>query len=359
MENTENFSDKNLAGYSDKKLLALCRRYGTQALLWRQKFTGLLPEVNRRRLYEKKGYNSIFEFGKRMAGLSEAQISLAINLEKRFVDKPALHEALVDGRISINKLARVASIATFENEKVLMKSAEKLSKSGLDVLVKDMKIEAKRRFFGKGNQGWVDTPEIFNLERKKNNQNGLFEPRIGSKSLPGQNAPEAGSGDMETATNANMNMNMNMNANNMQANINALLDLGLSGEVVQKLSELKEKGLDVNEMLVKLLKKREEELGERKAVQSEKVMESELKRKVSGGRPKRYIAAETKKILKEEYGTKCSVPNCRRDARCAHHTARFALTGSNNPYFLAPLCREHHEIAHMIDEKVLTKRRMQ
>ncbi len=88
--------------YSDKQLYALCRKYGTQALLWRQKFIGLLPEVNRRRLYEKKGFGSIFEFGKRIAGLSEAQIRLALNLDKRFSDKPALKAAFVQGKISIN-----------------------------------------------------------------------------------------------------------------------------------------------------------------------------------------------------------------------------------------------------------------
>jgi hypothetical protein len=92
-------SNEKFANLSDKKLLAMCREYGTQVLFWRQRFIGLLPEVNRRRLYEKKGYNSIFEFGKRMAGLSEAQIRLTINLEKRFADKPALHDALTDGKV--------------------------------------------------------------------------------------------------------------------------------------------------------------------------------------------------------------------------------------------------------------------
>lgn len=39
---------------SDKELYALCKKYGENALQWRRKFIGLLPEVNRRRLYEKK-----------------------------------------------------------------------------------------------------------------------------------------------------------------------------------------------------------------------------------------------------------------------------------------------------------------
>lgn len=139
---TENLTDtvSDINQYSDKKLYALCRKYGIQTLLWRQKFTGLLPEVNRRGLYEKKGFGSIFHFGQQMAGLSEAQIKLVINLDKRFEDKPALRNTLVKGQISMNKLARIVSIATAENEEALVESAKRLSKSSLDVLVKDMRI---------------------------------------------------------------------------------------------------------------------------------------------------------------------------------------------------------------------------
>ncbi|MBI5753601.1 hypothetical protein HZA40_00465, partial [Candidatus Peregrinibacteria bacterium] len=76
-------SDK-LCNLTDQNLYQLCKNYGQQALHWRQKFIGLLPEVNRRKLYEKKGFGSIFEFAKKLAGLSEEQVKLTLNLEKRF-----------------------------------------------------------------------------------------------------------------------------------------------------------------------------------------------------------------------------------------------------------------------------------
>ena len=277
-----------------------------------------------------------------MAGLSEKQIGLAINLEKRFVDKPALHDALIEGEISINKLTRVASVATKENEGILMESAKQLSKSGLDVLVKDIK-----------------------MAQEKSNRNGLFEGQNRVKSLPGQNAEAQrrrlggydnnGTADDNTeGVPANAN-NSNRN-DNTTANINTLIELGLSGEVIEKLKALKGKGLDVNGIILESLEKREEELKERKLKQSAKVGNCELKRKAEGKKPSRYLASETKKILKEEYGTKCSVPGCKRGADHLHHTARFALTGSNDSRFLAPLCREHHEIAHLIDRKVVNKK---
>ncbi|MEK7547614.1 MAG: hypothetical protein AAB540_01840, partial [Patescibacteria group bacterium] len=54
---------------------------------------------------------------------------------------------------------------------------------------------------------------------------------------------------------------------------------------------------------------------------------------------------------KEEHGKKCSIPNCQKPAKILHHTQRLSLSRTHNPRFLAPLCEDHHEIAHSIDIK--------
>ncbi len=117
---------KNL---TDEKLLELCAHYGKLALHYRRKFIGLLPEVNRRKLFQKKGFNSIFEFAFKLAGLSEAQVKLAISLDQSFSDKPLLHKALTRGKTSINKLVRIASVATVENQEFLATQVELLPKN--------------------------------------------------------------------------------------------------------------------------------------------------------------------------------------------------------------------------------------
>ena len=58
-----------------------------------------------------------------------------------------------------------------------------------------------------------------------------------------------------------------------------------------------------------------------------------------------------KRVIEKEFGKKCAISHCNMPAVTIHHTARFALSGDHNPYYLAPLCREHHQIAHAIDEK--------
>jgi len=265
---------------TDKELYKLCKKYGENALMWRRKFTGLLPEVNHRRLYEKKGFYSIFEFAKKLCGMSEKQVRLVLNLEERFKDKPKLHKALIKGEVSVNKLARVISMATPENEEFWAEKVHQLPSRALETFVKDVKNE---------------------------NQNGLFEPLNGGKSLHVQK-------------------------------------LELAPDVIEKLSELQSKGIDVNQLLREFLEQRRLDIAREK---------EEL-----GAMPakSRYIPVQIRRHLKKEYGKKCSIETCAKPAVVVHHTQRFALTANHNPKYLAPLCREHHAIAHVIDVKVQARR---
>lgn len=116
---------------ADENLYNLCKVYGGKALMWRQRFIGLLPEVFKRRLYEKKGFGSIFEFAKKLAGLSEEQVRRVLNLEKKFEKLPELKSLLVNGEVSVNKLARVASIASEARQRRVGEKCEKfVSKCG-------------------------------------------------------------------------------------------------------------------------------------------------------------------------------------------------------------------------------------
>lgn len=279
----------NNQNLSDQNLFRLCKTYGARALEWRRKFIGLLPEVNRRRLYEKKGFGSIFVFAYKLAGLSEDQVRLALNLERRFEEMPELRGLLVNGEVSVNKLTRVASIASAENEKYLAGQVRILSNAAVETLVRDV------------NNGGVEE-----------NRNGLFELKGERISLHVQTLGEQCGG------------------------------LNLSLEVQQKLFELQQKGFDVNQMILGFLEKREEEIVQKKDEISKKSQQAA----VTLGR---YVSRPVREILREEFGSKCSIRNCERRATTIHHTQRFSLSGSHDPHYLAPLCKEHHEIAHACD----------
>ena len=254
---------------TDQELYEKARLYGQNALVWRQRFMGLLPEVEKRRLYATKGFGSVFEFAFKLAGLSEEQVRTALNLEKRFSGLPILKGLLEEGAVSIHKLVRIQSVATVDNEAFWAQQVQLLPKKALETLVRD------------------------------------------ERSLPGQ-----------------------------------MLPLQISEDVKCRLEKLQEKGIDVSELLTELLDRHEQEIAEEKAA-----IAAELP-----GSQSRHVPARTQRVLNKEHGSKCSIQTCKKPAEQLHHTQTFALSRRHDPHFLAPLCKDHHTIAHAINVKVQQKR---
>ena len=119
--------------------------------------------------------------------------------------------------------------------------------------------------------------------------------------------------------------------------------LTLNDEVRSRLAELQEKGIDVNELILATLNKREEEIAEEKAMPVETAKS-------------RAMPVKTERLVEKEFGTKCSIPTCYKPSVVIHHTQIFAMSHTHDPNYLAPLCKEHHEIAHAINLKVREKR---
>ncbi|MBI4994717.1 hypothetical protein HZC21_03675 [Candidatus Peregrinibacteria bacterium] len=244
-----------------------------------------------RRLYERKGFSSIFEFAFKLCGLSAEQVRLTLNLEKRFEDKPVLKKMLENGEASINKLARVAFIATSENEEELAEKVKALPVSALNTFVKDV--------------------------RQAENQNGFSVPLLGDKVMYVHD-----------------------------------LNFELADDIKEQFNELNLKGIDVNELLREMLKQRREKIAEEKETlakeqtqRAESVIQNTL-------RPaSRHIPEKIKKILREEHGKKCSISTCQKPAETIHHMQRFSLSQNHDPRVLAPLCKEHHIMAHSVDLK--------
>lgn len=301
---------------SDAELYSRCKHYGEIARKYKWKFAGLLPEIFRRKLFEKKGYGSIFEFAAKMAGMSETQVRRVLNLERKFDERGAtiLKEMLIEGRVSANKLARIAAVANAENQFFWATQVKLLPKSALETLVKDTEINYSR------NESATSNIQTINPKFSQSDfgTNGLFKPKINEKSVPGHNYIERNS-----------------------FYITKLLALNLSSEIIDKLYELKRKGFDLNLLIGELLQKRELEIAQEK----ERIS---LVRENDSAHS-RYIPITVRSTLEKEYGDKCSIETCDKPSEEIHHTRRFSLSRSHNPKFLAPLCANHHKIAHTID----------
>lgn len=297
----------------DEKLYFLCKKYGEIAVRYRNKFAGLLPEVFRRRLYEKKGFSSIFEFAAKLAGMNEEQVRRVLNLERRFETMPVLRDMLVNGEVSVSKLTKVASIATAENQEDLARQARLLPRSALETLVRDEKA--------------------------------IQKPKTGVQSVPGNTHLLQ---NLESASESGINGSGIASSAQRKNPAAALSELHFTLEVYQKLLELQQKGININALLLEFLEKRELEIAQEK-----EALASECQSIVQHSR---YIPARIRAILTKEYGTKCSVKHCKKPAEEIHHTQRFSLSQNHNPQFLASLCREHHVIAHSIDMKFHNQR---
>ncbi len=272
-------------------------------------------------MYEKKGFSSIFEFAAKLAGVSEAQVRRILNLDER-CEKEGLvqmREVLVNGEISVNKLARVVSIATPENEGELLAKTTVLPSRALETLVHDFKHE-----------------------------NGLLEPKDKFK-----------------------NVHVHM--------------LNLSPETLQKLLKLQQQGHNLDQLIGEFLDLREQKIEEEKRAiveeqenqeyehewvkdwrETNRLLYGDLESNLDGAlmaekpdvisKPSRYISKRIRNILHQEFGTKCAIPHCLKPSKPIHHTDRFSLSKTHNPHYLAPLCKNHHTLAHAVDIKVSEKR---
>ncbi|MDP4008404.1 MAG: hypothetical protein Q8P68_04405 [Candidatus Peregrinibacteria bacterium] len=376
MKNLTKLSD--VEKLSDKELITLCQKYGTQTILWKRKFIGLLPEVNSRRLYERKGFSTIYEFAARTAGLSREQVQRAIHVERRFREEGLtdLRNIFVEGHSSVSKLFRVASVANAENESDFVKCISKLSQSALETLVRHEKEIQMKNLLGENSGGFCEGSLFGGAASGCGvvNEDGCLSHAV---DLP--HLPEHGEGIFvrthkdDYATDANLGQagdlgfekkEVLITSENMadreltcelgQVDLQTLQKLGLDKNVITRLNELKSKGFDLNEILEKMLNEREERLEEKLNTVGEEVVREEAIGKEVG----RNIPAKVKRVISARAGTKCEVRGCMRDAKNTHHTIRFGLSRSHDPRHLVQLCKEHHELTHVLDEKYLEKRRL-
>ena len=276
----------NLTLVSDAELLSLCRECGRNALLWRKKFEGLIPEVLRRRLYEKENCSSVYEFAAKFAGLSEAQVNTVLRVERKLEGKPTLLDSFHKGEISAGKLDRAADIATPENEKEVDKMARTLNCRTFEVYVRGQKKAAAKAAIAETES----LPTLFSVP----------------KSLHVQS-------------------------------------FNLADDVIEELNRLQDLGKDINQILRELLKQRNEQI-ERKEQELSKSAREETHLL-----SRTYINKPTRNFLNEKYGNKCAIHGCTKLAEEIHHKIRFGLQANNDPAYLVPLCKEHHKIAHAID----------
>jgi hypothetical protein len=115
--------------------------YGRNAREWMRKCVLLLPEIERRQIWKKRGCGSIFEYAAKLAGMSRATVEDGLRVMKKAEEFPAL-KAVVESR-GVNRVKPIVSIITPETEKFWAEKAKEMSRHTLETYVQNYRSESR------------------------------------------------------------------------------------------------------------------------------------------------------------------------------------------------------------------------
>lgn len=269
------------------------QEYGKNAKLWMNKCVLMLPEISRKRIWEKKGFGSIYEFAAKLAGMSRNKVNEGLRILEKIKDMPEIKEVVEKKGIWAAK--PVVRVATVENQKFWAEKASAMSQSTLATYVKDVVEEEKK------------SNENGRLKAVKNDDTALSKPNLFQ--------------EIDDSTNKKTTISMK-----------------LKPETAEKLQKVKGKD-DWDELMEEFIKFKEEK--ERKF---QKELEKEKPKTVKSA--SHYVPAKISKYVRRRAKNKCESPNCTKTGKQLHHTIPFSLKKEHNPDKIRLLCEQHHDIAH-------------
>lgn len=248
-----------------------------------RKLCALLPEIDRQKIYKEKGFDSIFSYAWRLAGLSTNLVKKSLNLDKNLRKKPKLKEAIKTA--GIHKVALVAKIATSKTDKLWAKKVKIMSKNSLQQLVKEIRGSDKH-------PDEIDVKTVITTKR-----------------------------------------------NDLQISLDQEMEF-----LFYKLKKKMGKEISNKEALRRMLKKLEKsEAQEGRSSKGENAPRKNLSSR-RNQKQTRHIPKQIKDSQISVYKGKCAYPNCNKPFDELHHRERFSEGGKHES--IIPLCHVHHEFAH-------------
>lgn len=353
-------------GLTDKELYEKCKFFGARARKWMKKFGALLFEVERRQLYKKYGFHSIFEFAAKLAGLKHETVMDILRVSRKLEDKPLLKAQMEEHGWA--KLRLVANIATKENEKILAEKVKEMSKPTLETFIKELRQQNSELV-----QNRPGTAEENGKFLPLESQKGLFLTESEPEAMePKEEADHVRAWQKYLPARVSVRINLKPETDLrlrklqkklsekyggpvdfnevMETLLDAYKDSGKFAGRKKKIEKM-QKTEEKNDERLELEQKKPESILEQTAKENLAVLEQKAREKVlemedSGKKCGRYIPVAIKKFLYEKYHGRCAFEGCMKLQEIYHHTRRFALNASHDPLFLAPLCKGHERLAH-------------
>ena len=115
---------------------------GKNAKEWARRCMLLLPDIDRYKVWRKKGFGSLYEYAAKIAGLSRNQVDESLRILRKIEDKPVLQEIARDKGIWAVK--PVATVATKDTEQEWADRVNSMSRHEIEVFVKGVRTESIR-----------------------------------------------------------------------------------------------------------------------------------------------------------------------------------------------------------------------
>jgi len=113
--------------------------YGRNAKEWLRKCALLLPEIDRQKIWQKKGFSSIFEYASKLAGMSRSSVEEALRVMKHIENMPALKKVIEEK--GIQSVRPIAAIVTPATADFWAEKARIMNKNTLETYVREYRKE--------------------------------------------------------------------------------------------------------------------------------------------------------------------------------------------------------------------------
>jgi hypothetical protein len=247
------------------------------------KLLSLLPEIFKRRIYEKEGYVSIYEYAGKLAGLSYGVVEKTLSTVKNLEGKPSLQKAVETQ--GIHKVALVAKLASPETDAAWADKVNNMSKNALAELAKE--VRAKKGEIDSLCQA-APTPIKIELDKEMQFMFLKLKKQIGDYLSNKETMRRI----LKTMTGENF----------------------------------------------------AEEKNPRGRIRAKNIENDKGAEMTNDSAIMRYIPAKEKRAALSKSKEKCAYPHYNRPADLLHHRERFHEKRSHKS--IIPLCKAHHEFAH-------------
>ncbi|MBN1494776.1 HNH endonuclease [Candidatus Peregrinibacteria bacterium] len=396
---------------TDKDLYKYCKTTGLNARIWNRRFIAALPEVAKRRLYKKYGYCSIHEFAAKLAGVSHNNVDGVLRIDEKFKQMPKMRTLI--GEVGLSKLKIVACIATKETDSFWAEKVKNMTKSSLEIYLKEMRMEWRRKSSTENYNNVISA--VNNTNNRTISDQGL-QFRLAEK-FPGELSAENTkmtqeqrqiglfASEKSILQNRDMSILAGKEFNDFNSHSNLCLHprnkkpftIQIDKETEfelrkfkQQLEKEKKEPLDWNTTLKEMVKRAaankspqpyckrksaNKKWRSTKSVSAFSVQKATESASASDPRTKpekltskswptvvsrhipaksrrelehalsRHIPVKSRYNLEQKYNGRCAYPGCNKPAEQIHHKDGFSIT--KNHENLMPLCKAHHDFAHM------------